>query len=441
MAANEHNEDQTKPHAGAVSRRDFLRVAAITGAVAGLGGGLGGILSGCGGKSEPLSSSQQVQTSVTAGVQTGQEVKLGYLAPVTGSMATWGTSAKWLIDYFNKNVWKDGLVMGDGKKHRVTVLTKDTQSDSGFAAKLASSLILDSEVLLLGTAAGADGVLAVRDTAEELECPCVTYNCSADAWALGRPSGGFKWCWHTWFSLADLVANVVATWDSLQTNKKVGVLYPDDGDGRAFLSRLPKVVHSRGYTVVDPGRVVAGATDYSSAVSLFLKEGVEIVNGVLAPADFAGFWRQCRTQGFTPKISTQSGALIFPDGIEALGGFGSGQTVECWFHPSFEYKSSVTGLTAAEVCTLWEQQAKVQWNQSLVVFGQLEVFTDVLTRPVDWTANPEARSGVYNFCSKPVCEGQWVKGTSSYPYDMQVVASATQKAIRPSASVQYLSST
>jgi branched-chain amino acid transport system substrate-binding protein len=468
-----------------LSRRDFLKVSGAAAAGAGLSGGFAALLGGCSGNGQTTSTTgsattattvtstttgatsstaeQASTTTLTASAEEGAEFKAGYILPITGSMADLGAVATWQIDWFGKNLWKDGLLMGDGKKHKVTVVLKDMQSDSNRASQAAQDLISTEKVMLVGASAGAANVLPVREVAEDFGCPCITCDCSGDAWNVDQPEGGFKWSWHTWFVLRDMATNFVAMWDSLKTNKVVGGLYPNDGDGNAFADALPLVFQAKGYSYVDPGRFEDGTEDYTAVIAEMRKQGVEIVNGVPTPQDYASFWKQAVQQGFHPKASTQARAMLFPAGVNALGDLGDGQTVECWFHPAFPYKSSVTGLTPQQVCDLWEEDKTEQWTQPICYFGQFEVWTDILTRckdpfdkneivnatkqtkittiggPVDWTVNPEPYSGFYNFSTKPIAAGQWVKGAGAWQYDMEIVASATQPDIQTTAAVKELS--
>ena len=326
-----------------VSRREFLKIAGLAGATVGVGAGLGGLLAACGGEAETTTTAGGTGTTAPGGtgttvvdaVELGEEVKAGYVIPITGNMAAFGVAASWHIDYFNKNIWKDGLVMGDGKKHKFTVIAQDMQSDSNRAAQVAGDLIQNAGVQLMGASASAANVVPVRDTCEAMECPCVTYDCPGDAWNAGQPEGGYKWSWHTWFIFKDLAANFIAMWDMIPTNKKVGGLYPNDADGQAFSGGLPAAFQAMGYSYVDPGRYENNTEDYTAIISKFRSEGVEIVNGVPTPPDFSNFWKQAVQQGFRPKISTEAKAMLFPDGVNALGELGDGQTVECWFHNTY----------------------------------------------------------------------------------------------------------
>lgn len=457
--ADEHDRIET-PVRGAVTRREFLKMAGIAGATIGLGAGLGGLLAACGeeeattttgagGETTTTGAGGETTTSVSTDAEKGEEIKCGYVLPVTGAMAAFGAAASWEIEYFNKNVWKDGMVLGDGKLHKITCLVEDMQSDSQRAAQVAGDLIQNSGVTLIGASASAANVVPVRDTAEALETPCITYDCPGDAWNAGQPEGGFKWCWHTWFLLKDVVANFLGIWEQMQTNKKIGVLFPNNADGLAFLGGMPPAWEAEGYTTVDPGRFQDGTEDYSAIISEFKKEGVEILTGVCNPPDFSNFWKQSVQQGLRVKVSTQPKALLFPDGVEALGDLGAGQTVETWFHPKFPFTSKVTGLTSQQVADQFSADNNRQWTQPVCFFGQFEVWTDILQRAtdptdknsiieaakqtklmtvgglVDWSVNPEPYSGWWNFSRKPITAGQWVKGTGNYKYDLEIVSNTT----------------
>jgi branched-chain amino acid transport system substrate-binding protein len=412
--------------------------------------------------STTTSTEERTTTSVGTSAEQGGEFKAGYVLPVSGSMAEYGAILRWQLDWFAKNVWKDGLLMGDKKKHKVTVILKDTQSDLGRASQVAQDLVANEKVMLIGASAGADTVVPVREVAENFGCPCVTYDCPADAWDGDQPEGGYKWCWHTWFVFRDLATNFVAVWDALTTNKVVGGVYPNDGDGTTFSGALPLVFQAKGYTYVDPGRFTDGTQDFSGLILQIRKQGAEIVTGVPVASDYAAFWQQATQAGFHPKAATMARALLLPSGIEALGDSGDGQTMECWFHPAFPYKGGVSGFTAQQLCDQWEQDQAAQWVQPLAMFGQFETWTDILTRctnpagkdaiikaikqtklttvggPVDWTVNPDPYSGFYNFSAKPITAGQWVKGTGKWKYDMQIVASASQTDIATTAAVKPL---
>ncbi len=462
--------DSDSPTGRSVSRRQFLKIAGAAGAAVGIGAGLGGLLAACADEEGTTTTSAGdttttgggTSTSVTTSPEAGAEIKCGYVLPVTGAMAAFGDAAAWEIDYFNRKVWKDSIVLGDGKLHKITVLVEDMQSDTQRAGQVAGDLISNAKVTLIGASASAANVVPVRTQAEALECPCITYDCPGDAWVEDEPEGGFKWCWHTWFLIKDVAANFFGMWAKVPTNKIVGALIPNSPDGLTFAGGLGEAIPAAGYTYVDLGRFADGSEDYTEVISMFKKEGVEIIIGVCNPPDFSNFWKQALQQGFKPKVSTQPKALLFPAGVEALGEVGTGQTVETWFHPKFPFASDVTGLTSQQVADQYQADKGAQWTQPVCFFGQFEVWTDILRRAtdptdknaivaatkqtklmtvgglVDWSVNPEPYSGWWNFSRKPITGGQWVKGKGGYKYDLEIVCNDTDPDIPTTAEMMEI---
>ena len=92
------------------------------------------------------------------------------------------------------------------------------------------------------------------------------------------------------------------------TNKKVGVLYPNDADGNAIRANLAPALEKAGFTIVDAGPYEDGTTDYSAQIAKFKAEKCEIFNTFPIPPDFAAFWRQAAQQGFTKTVKIAQGA-------------------------------------------------------------------------------------------------------------------------------------
>ena len=77
----------------------------------------------------------------------------------------------------------------------------------------------------------------VCDACELNELPCITSVVPWQPWFFGRkgdPAKGFDWTYHFFWGLEDVIANFTNGWNSVQTNKKVGGLFPNDGDGNAW---------------------------------------------------------------------------------------------------------------------------------------------------------------------------------------------------------------
>ena len=160
----------------------------------------------------------------------------------------------------------------------------------------------------------------------------------------------------------------------------------------------------------------------------------------MIPPDFATFWSQAAQQGFKPKVVTIGKALLFPTTLDAIGERGNGLTTEVWWAPSYPYKSSLTGASAAELCLSYEKASGKQWTATLGFSHAIfEVALDVVKRakdlsdpksivdsiastdlqtivgPVKWTGKP-----VKNVCKTPLAGGQWVRKNGKF--ELVVVA-------------------
>jgi branched-chain amino acid transport system substrate-binding protein len=379
-------------------------------------------------------------------------VKIGYVSPQTGPLAPFGEADKWVIDQM-QTAFKDGIVIG-GKKHAVQIILKDSQSNPNRAGEVANDLILKDKVALLLTAGTPETANPVSDAAELNEIPCISSVVPWQPWFFGRqgdPKKGFDWTYHMFWGLEDVIANFTNGWKSLETNKKVGGLFPNDGDGNAWGDKelgFPKPLASVGFGLTDPGRFQNGTQDFSAQIAAFKRDKVEIVTGVVIPPDAKTFLTQARQQGFKPKVVTLGKALLFPGTIEALGELGDGLTTEVWWSPSHPFMSSLTQQTAKALTDSYEASTKKQWTQPIgFAHALFEVASDALKRSKSLKAE-DVRNAVAatklktvvgdvawggqgpfkNVSKTPLVLGQWTKG-KKFKYELTIVNNETAKNI------------
>jgi branched-chain amino acid transport system substrate-binding protein len=375
--------------------------------------------------------------STTPLVFAADTLKIGYVSPQTGPLAPFGEADKWVIDQM-KTAFKDGLTVG-GKKYAVQIILKDSQSNPNRAGEVANDLILKDKVALMLTAGTPETANPVSDACELNEIPCVSSVVPWQPWFFGRkgdPAKGFNFTYHMFWGLEDVIANFTNGWKSVATNKKVGGLFPNDGDGNAWGDKelgFPKPLAGMGYSLTDPGRFQNGTQDFSAQIAAFKKDGVEIVTGVVIPPDAKTFLTQAKQQGFKPKVITLGKALLFPGAIEALGDLGYGLTTEVWWSPSHPFTSSLTKQSAKALAEAYESGTKKQWTQPIgFAHALFEVAADALKRskslaakdvrdavaatsmatvvgPVKWGGGGPFK----NVSKTPLVLGQWVKGTKN----------------------------
>jgi branched-chain amino acid transport system substrate-binding protein len=391
----------------------------------------------------------------------GKEIRIGYVSPQTGPLAAFGEADKWVIAAL-QDKFKAGISIG-GKTVPVKVIIKDSQSTPNRAGEVANDLILKDNVDLMLVSSTPETANPVSDACELNEVPCISTVAPWQPWFFGRggkPETGFKWTYHMFWGLEDVIANFTNGWKSVQTNKKVGGLFPNDGDGNAWGDKergFPKPLAAQGFTLTDPGRYQNMNQDFSAQIAAFKRDGVEIVTGVMIPPDAKTFLTQARQQGFKPKVITLGKALLFPGAIDALGDLGDGLTTEVWWSPSHPFKSTITGMDAKGLCTAYEEQTKKQWTQPLGFSHALfEVAVDALKRtknterasirdaiastnmstivgPVKWGGEGPFK----NVSKTPLVLGQWVKG-KKYKYELVIVNDQTNPAIPSSGELKLI---
>ena len=148
--------ERTNPADG-VSRRGLLRVAGVSAAV--VGGG--GLLEAC---SSSIKGASGGSTSSSTGGST-QEIVIGFIHPLTGALADFGTSDNWILGKIAQtSQYKNGFKSG-GKTYQVTIKSYDTQSSATRAGQLAQQAINADKVDLLLASSTPETVNAVASAA------------------------------------------------------------------------------------------------------------------------------------------------------------------------------------------------------------------------------------------------------------------------------------
>lgn len=378
-------------------------------------------------------------------ISQSRTIRIGYVTPRTGPLAPFAESDVFTIERIRRQV-RGGIAI-QGASHPVEIIVKDSQSNPNRAADVALELILDDEVDMVLVSSTPETTNPVSDQCELNGVPCISTVAPWEAWYFGRgatPDAGFEYTYHFFWGAGDLNNVYVDMWNTLDTNKVVGGLWPNDSDGNALSNPetgAPAVFQAAGYEVIDPGRYSNLTDDFSAQIRRFQEDGVEIFTGIPIPPDFGTFWRQAAQRRFQPKAATVAKAVLFPVAVEALGDLGRNVSTEVWWTPHHPYASSLTGQSAEELAREWEQSTERQWTQPLgFAHALFEVAVDVLQRTedldspesivqairdtrlstvvgrVNWSDGPVA-----NVSPTPLVGGQWKDG-EQYRYDLHIVS-------------------
>lgn len=383
--------------------------------------------------------------------QSGETVKIGFISPRSGPLAGFGEGDAYVLAQARQAL-AAGLTI-DGKSYAVEILDRDTQSDPSRAAQLANSLINDDSVDMILASSTPETINPVADACEAAGVPCISTVMPWEAWYFGRGAkpgepSPFKFTYHFGFGVGEFAQAYASQWNLLDTNKKVGVLYPNDADGNAVRATLAPQLEAAGFSIVDPGAYENFTTDFSSQIAIFKAEGCEIFNSFALPPDFITFWRQAAQQGYTKtvKIAQVAKMGLFPSDIEAMGSLGANLSSAAYWHRSMPYSSPLTGASADKFAADYEAAEGRQWIQqigasmSLIEVGiaALEASgipkdregvsaaiaglkTETIGGAVDFTSGP-----VPNVAHGPLFGTQWIAAEGGdYPFDYVVTENAT----------------
>ncbi len=375
-------------------------------------------------------------------------ILIGRPLPMTGPIAAFTESSPWLDNRALDEINKDGgiFIKEFGKKLPVRVKILDTESNPSKAAELGSRLIAREKVDLMYVSCTPATVNPVAGVCERYGVPSISTMMPVE---MFLQAGTYHWAFDASSSVKDMVAAYLDSWMQVETNRTVGLLAANDEDGIAWANGARNVLEPAGYKVIDLGRFPAGTMDFTSFISGWKKEGVDILFANLAPPDFARAWRQCHREGFIPKICAIGRALLFPSAVEALGGgIGLGTSTEVLWHPAYPFKSSLAGYSGQDLAQAYEAASGKQWTQPIGGFYLgYEIIADVLRRAQTLDketlrrafadTNLETIGGPIKFSEKniaitPVGLIQWVKG-AKFPFDCKIVSGGNYKSIVPQA--------
>jgi branched-chain amino acid transport system substrate-binding protein len=370
-------------------------------------------------------------------------IKIGFVSPITGATAGFGEPDPYVIGLARKAL-QGGLTIG-GTSYSVEIVTRDSQSTPSVSAQVANDLLQSQKVDLMLATSTPETVNPVSDACEAAGVPCISTVVPWEAWFFGRggkPGSVFKFTYHFCFGVQQFADAYTHLWPEVQTNKKVGVMWPNDADGNAIRANLGPLLKAAGYTIIDPGAYDDGTNDYSAQIQKFIHEDCQIFNTFPIPPDFATFWRQAAQQGYTShvKIGQIAKTGLFPSQVSSLGAIGDKLASGVYWAPTWPYKSSLTGVSSADLGSGYESSSGKQWNQqagaSLALFdvaaavlkasgdpknkakvadAMKTLAVDTTVGHLDWSKGP-----MPNVVTTPIIGGQWKAGVSKWPVDFVI---------------------
>ena len=298
----------------------------------------------------------------------GREIKIGFVTPLTGPLASFGIPDAWCVKQWEAAV-ADGLECGDGQKHPIKFIVKDTQSDTNRAAR--SPATSSPTTAATSSWPRPPPTRCRRSPTHARPCRCR----ASPTTARGRRTSSVAAATPPWASSGPTTAGGASRASpprssACGTRSRPTRRSPRCGPTTATASPGPtrRPASLRSSRPAATPSSTAAATRTSPRTTRRRSPSsrtadAQILSGVMLPPDFTNFWKQSLQQGFNPTIATVGKALLFPQSLEALGDIGYGLSSECWWSPNHPYKSSLTGQTCKELADQYETDNGAQWTQ------------------------------------------------------------------------------
>ena len=162
--------------------------------------------------------------------ETGREIKIGAVSPITGALASFGGPDKWIVSYVLKAIG-DGVVCGDGKKHPISITQLDTQSSPDRTSQVAQDLIFNTKVDMMVASSSPDTVNPAADQCEANGIPFLANFVPWQPFYFGpgrhprpSPSRG-RTCTTSEWKMPPQCR--LGMWNQIQTNKVVRLSVPE----------------------------------------------------------------------------------------------------------------------------------------------------------------------------------------------------------------------
>jgi branched-chain amino acid transport system substrate-binding protein len=448
-----------------VSRRSLFRTAGAGAAVVGGGAFLEACSSGIQGAASSSSSSASTGTSSSSsGASTGKEITIGWIHPVTGSLAGFGYPDNFVLQQvMGTSQFKNGIKAG-GSVYSVTVKSYDTQSSVTRAGSLAKQAIQQDNVDLLFASSTPETVNAVASEAETLGTPLVCSNIPWESWYVNlggnptKPTLKPKYTVMYFLGAEHLALAYAPMWtrigEKYGNNHQVAAAYPNDADGNAFRAAFPAVLKPLGYTLDLSTAYPDGLTNYTSMISQFKSRGDDFFTNVPLPPDFATMWTQVLQQGFKPKLATVAKVLLFPTDAYAMGSKVYNIATDAWWVPELPWHSSLDGKTCQQLATAYTAAGLGQPNQNISNYTLFEIayaalssvdnphdkaelaaalykvkLPEAVAGPIDYTSTNLKSNPAPGVAITPPVGIQWQKG-KKYPLETVVVDNTLQPNVK-----------
>jgi branched-chain amino acid transport system substrate-binding protein len=396
-----------------------------------------------------------------------KEILIGDTVSYTGPYAIFGGISSFGTEAAIADINKEGgiYVKEYGKKLPVKWITRDCQSDTLKVAPLTQELILKDKVHFLG---GHFEVPPMRQgtamMADKYKVPAVFGVGTYEPWVAMRQAATppWKYSWAFGFSIGTPAVKgdfregkrgylMMATWFGAlgayaeKTNKKAAVFALDDPDGKGWYLGFTGAAGGQGYDCYRAkdqfGIYPLGTTDFTPLIQEWKKHGCEILWGNTIAPDLGIMFKQCKAQGFKPKlVFATRGAMFYQEIVSWGGDLPNGVLTEVYWTPHMKGARGIGGTTPESLAQRWYEAKKeplaqgIGWNYAVAqtLFDAIERAGTLDSEAVSKALRETDLNTMWGrvvfekdtqFQRVPCQIGEWVKTDKSYVWEMPITFS------------------
>jgi branched-chain amino acid transport system substrate-binding protein len=396
-----------------------------------------------------------------------KEILIGDTVSYTGPYAIFGGISSFGTEAAIADINKQGgiYVKEYGKKLPVKWITRDCQSDTLKVAPLTQELILKDKVHFLG---GHFEVPPMRQgtamMADKYKVPAVFGVGTYEPWVAMRQAATppWKYSWAFGFSIGTPAVKgdfregkrgylMMATWFGAlgayaeKTNKKAAVFALDDPDGKGWYLGFTGAAGGQGYDCYRAkdqfGIYPLGTTDFTPLIQEWKKHGCEILWGNTIAPDLGIMFKQCKAQGFNPKlVFATRGAMFYQEIVSWGGDLPNGVLTEVYWTPYMKDARGIGGTTPESLAQRWYDAKKeplaqgIGWNYAVAqtLFDAIERAGTLDSEAVRKALGETDLNTMWGrvvfekdtqFQRVPCQIGEWVKTDKPYVWEMPITFS------------------
>lgn len=234
-----------------------------------------------------------------------ENLRIGLIAPMTGSGSAWGKSAEQAAKILAKRVNQTGGLEVAGEKHEVEIVVYDDEYKAANAVAVYNRLVnLDGINLMIILT--SPSTLALKDAVEAEDVVALTGSYSVEA-ITAQTRNMFR----IYSTSTDYMPAAIDWVSKSVPGKRISIVDPNDETGWDHFRVASKIYERHGYEVLNSDLFERSTKDFAPLVTRLIGANPEIIDlGGTPPATAVLLVRQLHEFGFKGQVVKTAGTAL-----------------------------------------------------------------------------------------------------------------------------------